>query len=61
MIDAKDIGNVLAEKTWIPVNIVNEDEITKLKRLKGIPRRRPTDISFFSYFFLFLIHYIFAT
>ena len=35
MIDAKDIGNVLAEKTWIPVNIVNEDEITKLKRLKG--------------------------
>ena len=34
-IDAKDIGNVLAEKTWIPVNIVNEDEITKLKRLKS--------------------------
>jgi ATP-dependent Clp protease ATP-binding subunit ClpC len=32
-IDAKDIGNVLAEKTGIPVNIVNEDEITKLKRL----------------------------
>jgi ATP-dependent Clp protease ATP-binding subunit ClpA len=34
-IDAKDIGNVLAEKTGIPVNIVNEDEITKLKRLDG--------------------------
>ena len=34
-IDAKDIGNVLAEKTWIPVNIVNEDEISKLKRLKS--------------------------
>lgn len=32
-IDAKDIWNVLAEKTWIPVNIVNENEITKLKRL----------------------------
>ena len=35
MIDANDIGNVLAEKTWIPVNIVNEDEISKLKRLKS--------------------------
>ncbi len=35
-IDAKDIGNVLAEKTGIPVNIVNEDEISKLKRLDGI-------------------------
>ena len=34
-IDAKDVGNVLAEKTWIPVNIVNEDEISKLKRLKS--------------------------
>jgi ATP-dependent Clp protease ATP-binding subunit ClpC len=34
-IDAKDIGNVLAEKTGIPVNIVNEDEISKLKRLDG--------------------------
>ncbi len=33
-IDANMIGNVLAEKTWIPVNIVNETEITKLKRLK---------------------------
>lgn len=32
-IDAKDIGNVLAEKTGIPVHIVNEDEISKLKRL----------------------------
>lgn len=32
-IDAKDIGNVLAEKTGIPVNIVNEDEISKLRRL----------------------------
>ena len=29
------IGNVLAEKTGIPVNIVNEDEISKLKRLKA--------------------------
>ncbi|GHW02975.1 hypothetical protein AGMMS50249_7610 [candidate division SR1 bacterium] len=35
-IDAKDIGNVLAEKTGIPVNIVNEDEITKLKRLDTV-------------------------
>lgn len=35
-IDAKDIGNVLAEKTGIPVNIVNEDEISKLKRLDSI-------------------------
>ncbi len=35
-IDAKDIGNVLAEKTGIPVNIVNEDEISKLKRLDKI-------------------------
>lgn len=29
-----DIGQVLAEKTWIPVNIVSESEIVKLKRLK---------------------------
>ncbi|MFZ2150628.1 MAG: ATP-dependent Clp protease ATP-binding subunit [Candidatus Absconditicoccaceae bacterium] len=28
-----DIGNVLADKTGIPSNIVNEDEITKLRRL----------------------------
>ena len=33
LIDAKDIGNVLADKTGIPTQIVNEDEITKLKRL----------------------------
>jgi ATP-dependent Clp protease ATP-binding subunit ClpC len=32
-IDAKDIGNVLADKTGIPTNIVNEDEISKLRRL----------------------------
>ena len=32
-IEASDIGNVLADKTWIPTNIVNEDEVTKLKRL----------------------------
>ena len=35
-ITASMVGNVLAEKTGIPVNIVNEDEITKLKRLKNI-------------------------
>ena len=33
IIQPEDIGNVLADKTWIPTNIVNEDEITKLKRL----------------------------
>lgn len=33
LIDAKDIGNVLADKTGIPTHIVNEDEITKLRRL----------------------------
>lgn len=33
VISAEDIGKVLADKTWIPTNIVNEDEITKLKRL----------------------------
>ena len=33
VIDAVDIGNVLADKTGIPTNIVNEDEITKLRRL----------------------------
>ena len=33
VITADDIGKVLADKTWIPTNIVNEDEITKLKRL----------------------------
>ncbi len=33
IISAEDIGNVLADKTGIPTNIVNEDEITKLKRL----------------------------
>ncbi len=32
-IEASDVGNVLADKTWIPTNIVNEDEVTKLKRL----------------------------
>lgn len=35
VIDATDVWNVLAEKTGIPVNIVNEDEISKLKRLKS--------------------------
>ena len=33
VITPEDIGKVLADKTWIPTNIVNEDEITKLKRL----------------------------
>ena len=33
VIQPEDIGNVLADKTGIPTNIVNEDEITKLKRL----------------------------
>lgn len=33
VIQPEDIWNVLADKTWIPTNIVNEDEITKLKRL----------------------------
>ena len=33
IISAQDIGNVLADKTGIPTNIVNEDEISKLKRL----------------------------
>jgi ATP-dependent Clp protease ATP-binding subunit ClpC len=33
VIEPEDIGNVLADKTGIPTNIVNEDEITKLKRL----------------------------
>ena len=33
VIEAKDIGNVLADKTGIPTNIVNEDEVSKLKRL----------------------------
>ncbi len=28
-----DIWTVLADKTWIPANIVNEDEISKLRRL----------------------------
>lgn len=32
-ISTTDIWNVLADKTWIPSNIVNEDEITKLRRL----------------------------
>lgn len=35
VISAEDIGKVLADKTGIPTNIVNEDEITKLKRLDG--------------------------
>lgn len=35
IISAEDIGKVLADKTWIPTNIVNEDEITKLKRLES--------------------------
>ena len=33
VIEPEDIWNVLADKTGIPTNIVNEDEITKLKRL----------------------------
>lgn len=33
LIDKNDIGNVLADKTGIPTNIVNESEIEKLRRL----------------------------
>ncbi len=33
IIDKDDIGNVLADKTGIPTNIVNESEIEKLRRL----------------------------
>lgn len=35
IISKEDIGNVLAEKMWIPTNIVNETEITKLNRLNA--------------------------
>lgn len=34
IIQPDDIGQVLADKTWIPANIVSESEIVKLKRLK---------------------------
>ena len=33
IISKEDIGNVLADKTGIPTNIVNESEIEKLRRL----------------------------
>ena len=33
VIESSDIWNVLADKTGIPTNIVNEDEVSKLKRL----------------------------
>ena len=36
VITPEDVGNVLADKTGIPTNIVNEDEITKLKRLDPV-------------------------
>jgi len=32
-IDKEDIGNVLADKTGIPANVVNQSEIEKLKML----------------------------
>lgn len=32
-IDKADIGNVLADKTWIPANVVNQSELEKLKLL----------------------------
>lgn len=34
-ISKEDIGNVLADKTGIPTNIVNENEIEKLRRLNS--------------------------
>jgi len=33
LIDKKDIGDVLADKTWVPANIVNQSEIEKLRAL----------------------------
>lgn len=33
LIDKKDIGEVLADKTWVPANIVNQSEIEKLRTL----------------------------
>lgn len=33
LITKDDIGSVLADKVWIPANIVNESELEKLKRL----------------------------
>ena len=33
LIDKKDIGEVLADKTWVPANIVNQSEIEKLRAL----------------------------
>ena len=33
LIDKKDIGEVLADKTWVPANIVNQSEIEKLRNL----------------------------
>lgn len=35
IISKEDIGNVLADKTGIPTNIVNENEIEKLRRLNA--------------------------
>jgi len=32
-IDDTDVGNVLADKTWIPANVVNQSELAKLKLL----------------------------
>jgi len=36
IIDKDDIGNVLADKTGIPTNIVNESEIERLRRLDEV-------------------------
>ena len=33
LIDSNDIGEVLADKTWVPANIVNQSEIEKLRAL----------------------------
>jgi len=35
IITKDDIGNVLADKAWVPANIVNESEIEKLRRLSN--------------------------
>ncbi len=35
-----DVGNVVAEKVWIPANLVNESEIEKLKNLESILKEK---------------------
>jgi len=39
IISKEDIGNVLADKTGIPTNIVNESEIEKLRRLSEVLKK----------------------